>query len=67
MKRKTFYALILICFIGLISAANQTNKECVKNALCYAQKAACCPGTATPEAKETDSPSIPLNLFLFDL
>ena len=67
MKRKTIYVLILICFAGFISSANQSNKECTKNAFCYSQKAACCPGAATNEAKQTDSPTVPLNLFLFDL
>lgn len=65
MKRKTFYALILICFAGLISSANQSNKECTQNALCYSQKAACC--AKARETKQTSSPSVPMNLFLFDL
>jgi hypothetical protein len=66
MKRKTIYALILICFAGLISSANQTSKECTVNTLCCAQKVAC-PATAPGSVNELDSPAVPLNLFLFDL
>ncbi|MES1223477.1 MAG: hypothetical protein ABUT20_48730 [Bacteroidota bacterium] len=66
MKRKNIYTLILICFLGLISSANQANKECTKTALCYTEKANCCPG-APAETAQTDSPTVPLNLFLFDL
>jgi hypothetical protein len=67
MKRKTIYALILICFAGLISSANQTSKECTTtNALCCAQKGAC-PASKASNAKEIDSPAVPLNLLLFDL
>lgn len=65
MKRKTFYALMLICFAGLISSANQSKKECTQNALCYSRQAACC--AKANEVNQQDSPSLPLNLFLFDL
>ena len=69
MKRKTIYALILICCLGLISSANQSNKECGKTSFCYSEKeAGCCQkSTALPKAEEADAASVPLNLFLFEL
>ena len=70
MKRKTIYALILICFLGLISSANQSNKECGKTSFCLSDKeTGCCLKTKTlPEAeKQADAASVPLNLFLFEL
>jgi len=70
MKRKTIYALIVICFLGLISSANQSNKECGKTSICLSEeKTSCCQKTkALPETeKKADAASVPLNLFLFEL
>ena len=70
MKRKTIYALILVCCLGLISSANQSNKECGKTSLCIAGKeSACCQKSTshTESAAKTDAASVPLNLFLFEL
>lgn len=68
MKRKTIYALITICLLGLISSANQSNKECGKTSFCYSEKESnCCQkSTALPKA-EAEAASVPLNLFLFEL
>ena len=67
MKRKTIYSFILICCLGLLSSANQNDKNCGKAAICYSTKAACCPGVSAEKTEQTDSPVLPLNLFLFDL
>ena len=70
MKRKTIYALIVICCVGLISSANQSNKECGKTSFCLSdEKSSCCQKTKTLPAaeKKTDAASVPLNLFLFEL
>jgi hypothetical protein len=67
MKRKTIYSFILICCLGLLSSANQNDKNCGKPAICYSIKTTCCPAAAAEEAEQTDSPAMPLNLFLFDL
>ena len=62
MKRKIFYSLILFCFIGLLSSANQNVADCKKEAQWLAAKT----NTCCPKAIKTESP-VPLNLFLFDL
>jgi len=70
MKRKTIYAFILICCLGLISSANQSNKECATNAVCLSAKVpGCCQkAMPVPSAKESaEAASVPLNLFLFEL
>ena len=69
MKRKTIYALIVICCLGLISSANQSNKECGKTTFCLSDETSCCQKTKTlPDAgKKADAASVPLNLFLFEL
>jgi hypothetical protein len=67
MKRKTIYLFILICCLGLLSSANQNDKNCGKPALCYSAKADCCPVATAEKTEQTDSPAMPLNLFLFDL
>ena len=70
MKRKTIYALILICCLGLISSANQSNKDCDKTSFCFSDKeAGCCQkASAIPaEVKKPDAAAVPLNLLLFEL
>lgn len=70
MKRKTIYALILICCLGLISSANQSKQECGKTSFCLSEKeSGCCQKAAIhSEAEaEPDAASVPLNLFLFEL
>ena len=65
MKRKIIYSLILFCFFGLLSSANQNMADCKKEAQWLAAKTntsnACC-----PNAIKSETP-VPLNLFLFDL
>ena len=67
MKRKTIYSIILICCLGLLSSANQNDRKCGQETYCYSAKADCCPGGTSGGAEQTDSPALPLNLFLFDL
>ncbi|MEJ0106165.1 MAG: hypothetical protein WDO19_28005 [Bacteroidota bacterium] len=67
MKRKTIYLFILICCLGMLSSANQNDKNCGRTAICFSEKAKCCPGASTEKEEQTDSPAMPLNLFLFDL
>jgi hypothetical protein len=64
MKRKIIYSLILFCFIGLLSSANQNLADCKKEAQWLAAK--CCTAGCCPAAIKTETP-VPLNLFLFDL
>jgi hypothetical protein len=47
MKRKTIYLFTLICCLGLLSSANQNDKNCGKAAICYSTKATCCPAAST--------------------
>jgi hypothetical protein len=63
MTRKIIYSLILICFIGLLSSANQSNKDCQKEAYWLAAKSNC----TCPKVPQADAAMAPLNLFLFDL
>jgi hypothetical protein len=65
MKRKSIYSLLLICFLGLLSSANQTNKDCQEETYCLAAKSNC--PLQGQKAEKADANLIPLNLFLFDL
>ena len=65
MKRKSIYSIIVICFIGLLSSANQSNKNCKDEAYWLASKSNC--PVQTPRAGKAEADLLPLNLFLFDL
>jgi hypothetical protein len=65
MKRKIIYSLLLICFFGLLSSANQTNKDCQEETYSLAAKSNC--SLQGQKAKQADANLVPLNLFLFDL
>jgi hypothetical protein len=70
MKRKTIYALMLVCCMALMSSANQSNKEGGKASLCASDKESTCCQKAGLHSKaniEADGASVPLNLFLFEL
>jgi hypothetical protein len=65
MKRKSIYSIIMICFITLLSSANQNKKDCQKEAYWLAAKSNCtCQST---KSLPSDAGLVPLNLFLFDL
>ncbi len=66
MKRKSIYSIIFICFIGLLSSANQSNK-CGKEAFFLAEKPVSTATSSCPEIVPGDNNAVPLNLFLFDL
>ncbi|MCW3119421.1 MAG: hypothetical protein JWM28_3503 [Chitinophagaceae bacterium] len=65
MTRKIIYSLILICFIGLLSSANQNNKNCQKEAYWLAARTNC--ALQCQKTIPADAGLVPLNLFLFDL
>ncbi|MGC4035806.1 MAG: hypothetical protein QM764_07580 [Chitinophagaceae bacterium] len=67
MKRKTIYAVLLVCFAALISSANQNSHECTSTGLSYSQKNCCSKTAATKTTTTADAASVPLNLLLFDL
>ena len=65
MKRKIFYSIIMICFISLLSSANQNKKNCTDEASWIVAKSNCI--LPTPKSLPSDAGLVPLNLFLFDL
>jgi hypothetical protein len=64
MKQKIIYSLVLICFIGLLSSANQNMANCKNEAHWLAAKSAST--LNCPKEVRAETP-VPLNLFLFDL
>ena len=66
MKRKSIYSVILICFLGLLSSANQNDKNCRQETLRVATVNNCVLENQKSMQAETAA-VVPLNLFLFDL
>jgi hypothetical protein len=65
MKRKRIYSIIIICFITLLSSANQNKNNCKDEAYWIAAKSNCT--LQTPKSLSSDADLVPLNLFLFNL
>jgi len=66
MKPKHFYILLLICSIGMLSSANQTNGDCKQVTV---TTKVCCKKTVLKESAADDGKLTlqPLNLLLFEL
>jgi hypothetical protein len=66
MKPKTFYLLMIICSMSLLSSAKQSGKDCDKTCSGFSKQK--CPKQAQPKAaKEADYDLPPLQLLMYGI
>ncbi|HWC55288.1 MAG TPA: hypothetical protein VG676_17010 [Chitinophagaceae bacterium] len=67
MKRKTFYLLVVICCLSVISSAKQANYNCCKKIGCIINESALQQPVKAGQKSGTDYALSPLQLFVFNL
>lgn len=67
MKRKTFYLLVVICCLSVISSAKQANDKCCQKMGCILEGSALQQPVKTEQKSGTSFDLSPLQFFVFNL